>query len=235
LNVGNWASPNAIASQQAAAQRWGAQYHEFTRPWCIGTDPADVFAAKFDLHLLPFAQPCRVVWLDADVIVRADCPSLFDLVPANAIGGVLNNQCEGDDGELQDRVARDYWQQLYRRFDGSDCEDPHPYGPSRYINGGVIVFTLPDHNGAFFFSRCWLKHGIITKPVNPMIEQTALNRAIAYPAPIHILPATFNRLGKEAWLSGPAMTSHIYHFANLGDLCGDKRGKLEAIDWRVVP
>jgi hypothetical protein len=67
-----------------------------------------------------------------------------------------------------------------------------------------------------------------------MHEQTWLNMWLrSYDRTI--LPATYNRLGKEAWLSGPAMTSHIYHFANLGDLCGDKRGKLEAIDWRVVP
>ena len=215
LNVNNWASPNAIASQRAAAERWGAEYHEFTKPWCIGTDPADVFAAKFDLHLLPFKLPCRVVWLDADVMVRIDCPSLFELVPVGTFGGVLNNQ---DGSDLQYQVARDWWKKVNGdvAFDGDG-----------YINGGVLVFDLPAHAEVFYLSKI-LRH---VGPVNPMYEQTLLNTWLRI-YPRLILPHTFNRLGKEAWLSGPAMTSYVYHLANLGELCGDKRQRLGAIEWR---
>jgi hypothetical protein len=222
LNVNNWASPNAIASQRAAAERWGAEYHEFTKPWCTGTDPSDVFAAKFDLGDLPFEQPCRVVWLDADVIVRADCPSLFEVVPVGTFGGVLNDQ--GYEG--QDQCARAWWQSVALNF-GQDKR--REFDRETYINGGVLVFDVPTHNNVFCWSQFMRPSGII----NPMHEQTWLNMWLrSYDRTI--LPATYNRLGKEAWLSGPTMTSYIYHFANIGELRGDKRARMDAIDWRAT-
>jgi hypothetical protein len=232
LNVNNWASPNAIASQRHAAERWGAEYHEFTQPWCTGTDASDVFAAKFDLGDLPFEQPCRVVWLDADVMVRADCPSLFDEVPAGTFGGVLNDQ--GYEG--QDQCARDWWERTVDVLNvgviiGADSY-PVEYSQATYVNGGVLVFDLPTHEPIFATSKA--KRIRADRTVNPMLEQTLLNIWLRLFADQTILAATYNRLGKEAWLSGPAMTSYVYHFANIGELRGDKRARMDRIDWRAA-
>ena len=225
LNVGNWASPNAIASQRHAAERWGAEYHEFTKPWCAGTDPADVFAAKFDLGDLPFEQPCRVVWLDGDVIVRDDCPSLFDEVPVGTFGGVVNNQ---DAGELQDQVAHDYWLSVLSALP-FDSGTLLAFNSHTYINGGVLVFDLPQHDVMFANSgKFWQR-----KPVNPMDEQTLLNIWLRLYGRRTWLPREFNCMGRDAWLSGPRMTTYIYHLANIGSLRGDKRARLDAIDWRA--
>jgi hypothetical protein len=224
LNVNNWASPNAIASQRAAAERWGAEYHEFTKPWCIGTDPSDVFAAKFDLGDLPFEQPCRVVWLDADVIVRADCPSLFEVVPVGTFGGVLNDQ--GYEG--QDACAREYWRRV---LDALPLVNTHilTYNHNTYINGGVLVFDLPESEMVFRQSKNLWKQ----RPANPMDEQTLLNIWLRLYGRRSWLPREFNCMGREAWLSGPRMTTYVYHLANIGSLRGDKRARLDAVDWRA--
>jgi hypothetical protein len=109
---------------------------------------------------------------------------------------------------------------------------PVEYSQATYVNGGVLVFDLPTHEPIFATSKA--KRIRADRTVNPMLEQTLLNIWLRLFADQTILAATYNRLGKEAWLSGPAMTSYVYHFANIGELRGDKRARMDRIDWRAA-
>jgi hypothetical protein len=68
-------------SHVAAARRWGAAYRVIPGPH---NDPFPM-RLKWGLsNLLRWYD--RVVFLDADVLVAPDCPDLFALVPAGAVG-----------------------------------------------------------------------------------------------------------------------------------------------------
>ena len=221
LNTNDALCAVSRASHQAAARRWGALYVEMREAW--GTlAHLGVFGTKLELDRLPLQG--RVVWFDADTVVRSDCPSLFDLVPAGAFGGVCNFQGDThggdpypDHAEWHDQVA-------------TQMQSPARYDPARYINGGVLVFDLPGHASVWRHIRRTLPD----VPVNPMYEQTALNVALVDLAiPLRILPREFNRLGVAAWRGEPAMSACIIHCANLGDLRGDKHAALSRVQWQL--
>lgn len=224
MNTNDALCTNSRASHEDAARRWGASYVEMRDPWG-SLSHLGIFGTKLELDRLPLAAPCRVVWLDADTVVRADCPSLFDLVAPGCFGGVCNFQGDTHGGDPFPDHA-DWYAQV-----ASQMGSPSRYDPARYINGGVLVFDLPGH-------ACVWQHIRITLPdlaVDPMYEQTALNVAIAdLGIPLIILPREFNRIGLAAWRGGAVMAHYIHHLANIADLRGDKHGPLSQVNWQMI-
>ena len=89
LNLyGDGMESNARASIMAAAARWGAEYVEITKGLFGWRDP---FWEKLNLdrHTRRFE---RVVSFDRDVVVREDCPNLFEQIPSNEFGAVPSEQ-----------------------------------------------------------------------------------------------------------------------------------------------
>ncbi len=224
LNAGGALCASSRDSHQHAAQRWGAVYIELREPWGRLSHHG-VFATKLEMDRLPLLG--RVVWLDADTLVRDDCPSLFDLIPPGHFGGVCNfqNDTHGPRGDDPFPDHASTYIAVAARMRSSSR-----YRPETYINGGVMVFDLPDHG------RVW-EHIRATLPdhhVDAMYEQTAVNVAIAdLSIPLTVLPREFNRLGRAAWHCGSTMTDYIIHCANLGALRGDKHGPLSRINWET--
>lgn len=91
--VGDAWRPNAKISVNAIARRWGnIPVIELTVP--IGDDDRE-FVQKLwlDQHCAEFD---RVIWFDRDVIVRYDCPNLFDVVARGNFGCVSSDDCTVD-------------------------------------------------------------------------------------------------------------------------------------------
>jgi hypothetical protein len=191
-------SENLRASQQAAAARWGADYVEVTRPIFPWQDP---FWEKLHLDVHGEAY-CRVVYLDADVAIRSDCPSLFDLVPEDHFGAVAAEQ-------------QGHWMR--------HNIDPHMHPMTRalgvqldisrhYFNSGVLVFSPKRHANAFRAAR-WLS--VLTEDRNWVwYDQGCISLALEWLAyPRTVLPPSFNRCGDELWSNwSPVMRDPIWHF-----------------------
>ena len=193
---------NVRDSQRAAADRWGAEYVEIVRPLFGWRDP---FLEKLHLDRHAAAYD-RVVYLDRDVVVRADCPSLFDLVPETHIGAVASEQ----DGH-------------HLLFHILPKMDPlcHVVGvpmdySTEYINSGVLVFSPHIHQLAFEAARCL--HGITSERSWEVYDQGCLGLGIKWSGtPLCLLPPELNRCGERLWDHWtPKMDSYIWHF------CGKK-------------
>lgn len=232
LNTGGALCCNSRESHMQAAGNWsqgglGVEYVPLSAPW---GDIADrgAFGCKLEMDRLPVpggSKPgvSRVCWLDADALVRADCPNPFDLVPPGRIGGVLNLQ---DDNTEADHAG--WWSKVARAM-----KSEAQYSPTTYINGGLMVFDLPQHGPIWARARQGMTGAAI---VNPMIEQTAVNIAIAESGcPVTILPRSMNRIGKDAWTPRAALRHHIIHAANIHKMRGDKHTPLSAPNFRIVP
>lgn len=193
---------NVRASQRAAADRWGAEYVEITRPLFGWHDP---FLEKLHLDRHAAAYD-RVVYFDRDVVVRADCPNFFDLVPETHLGAVASEQ----DGHNLLFHIEPKMVPLCRvagvRMDYA----------TEYINSGVLVLSPGRHGSAFEAARCL--HGITSERSWEVYDQGCLGLGIKWSGtPLHLLPPEFNRCGQRLWDHWtPKMDSYIWHF------CGKK-------------
>lgn len=216
LNVHNdWYPPNLRQSAQAAAQRWGAEFVEIRTPIVPWFD-AWWEKLNLDRHLWMYE---RVVFLDRDVAVRSDCPSLFDLVPENAFGIVPSEQ-EGH--HLIDAHIRRDMAPLCRLLD-VDMD----YS-TQYYNSGVMVFSPQRHSHVFALARAI--HPLVWTRSWVTIDQGLLSLALLILAePVHRLPCTFNRCGAKLWDHWqPKMDDYIWHF------CGPKTWeKMAATIWQI--
>jgi len=226
MNIGGCMSSNARDSMEASARRWNCMYVEHLQPW--GTSATDdPFGIKLEIHKLAVNDGDRILWLDSDMLIRHDCPNPFEIVPAESIGGVLNFQGDTHDGDPGPTHAT-WWAKTLPLF---YIADPPKYDPATYINGGFMLLTVGKHDQVWQVANKAVR-SFHTGRVNPMIEQTAVNIAIAaLKLPLYILPHTFNRIGKAAWLSDEHMTEPLYHFANIGELRGHKRQVIDSISW----
>ena len=237
-NVGGRAlHAESRASMQAAAERWGARFVELTE-WPIDVSARDPFRAKLHMEQI-IASPqvadgreCRVCWLDADVLIRSDAPSVFRVVPEGTLGGVANLQ----DGLTGVGDYAEWWELAGRDIPGADRPE---LDLTRYINGGLMVFGYPQHATVWRMARTALTrrrrfHG---QRVNPMYEQTAVNVAGAILDCIHPLPATWNRVGAHVWTwpAAELMDCHVFHWANYLGFRGteNKLRRAGEVQWRV--
>ena len=216
LNLyGDGMPENVRASQRAAAERWEAEYVEIARPLFGWHDP---FLEK--LHLDHHAAAYdRVIYFDRDVVVRADCPSLFDLVPETHIGAVASEQ-EGH----------------HLLFHIQPKMDPlcHVVGvpmayATDYINSGVLIFGPQVHQPAFDAARCL--HGITSERSWEVYDQGCLGLGIKWSGvPLCLLPTEFNRCGERLWDHWtPKMDSYIWHF------CGKKTWEaMQDTNWKAI-
>jgi hypothetical protein len=162
-----WAAlaETTLPSQRAYAERLGADFIVLNRPvsshphydkWQIG----DVLT-----------QYGRMLYLDADVVIRRDCPDLFVMVPPQFVGGENELLSFPEHAQHLERfVERMGWPPM-------SC----PY----YLNGGVIVASS--------------MHRPLFRPPEqvftdlPWPEQNHMNaRLIGERIPVCYLPSSFN-------------------------------------------
>ncbi|MEN6459508.1 MAG: glycosyltransferase [Thermoguttaceae bacterium] len=206
---------NVRASQRAAAERWGAEYVEITRPR-FGWQDAYLEKLHLDYHAAAYE---RVVYLDRDVIVRADCPNLFDATPETHLGAVASEQ----DGHRLLVQIQPKMDPICRRIGV-----PMEY-TTEYINSGVLVFGPHVHRPAFEAARCL--HGLTPERCWEVYDQGCLGLGIKWSGtPLHRLPSQFNRCGERLWKHWtPKMDCYVWHF------CGKKdRQSMQSTNWQDV-
>ncbi len=126
------------------AKTWGADFK-------ILDDPAYRAKGMWNYRTLEFQSffltYYRILYIDADIIINKNCPNIFDLVPINTFGGVLEDKGSRRNDRLNRiRRAQDYFGQIGWQED--------------YFNMGFYVASL-IHRDLFqrFNGKLWEKLG----------------------------------------------------------------------------
>lgn len=102
----------------------------------------------------------RVMWVDADAVIRPDAPSVFEIVPEDAFGAFDESKiCSGRDAELASCFS----------FYGKRMKVDNA---GRYFNAGVMILSR-RHATAFM-----MPNQLFT--ASGMPEQTYLNMEVAH-------------------------------------------------------
>jgi hypothetical protein len=152
----------------------------------------------------------RILYLDADMIVRQDCPNLFNCVPHDAVGG---------ENELKSCPAQ---AQQLERF----CERvgigslPCPF----YINGGMFLASA-NHREVF------RKPEVVVSDL-PWPEQSHFNaRLIGEKHKVFLLPSCFNdrhRQGDYLW------RSYILHYSCMSHQARVDAATRDLASWQQI-
>jgi cephalosporin hydroxylase len=225
LNVGNVMGVAARASQLAAARRWGAAYAEILAP--LTNVGGKVHWQKAFLAEWARAKGyTRVAYYDSDIVIRSDCPSVFEQVPTGSLGIVSNQQ--KDFAELSNRhharydSDRQWWA---ARLGGKVAP------AERHVNGGLIVFEPATHADLF---KQWADAGasIWYARADVLVDEAALSTVLENSdVPRVWLPATFNLLfyRSPALNHSPVMAAYAYHGAGRAP-----KHKLERLRWDLA-
>ena len=181
LNLNSFLPTQCRASFQAAATRWQCEYIEIREPlaqihhfWIKSLIPTSCYVTRFE----------RVLQLDADVLIRSDCPSPFDLVPPGKIGVVTRVQpgCR--------TACRVIWQNNKRQADVFGV--PIYTDAREHLNAGFILYNVQAHKPIMERWKESGKHGNYANIGCP--EQLALSCILAqHKDQTHWLPNDFNR------------------------------------------
>jgi hypothetical protein len=163
----------------------------------------------------------RVLQLDADMLIRHDCPSPFDLVPAENIGVV---------SRVQPRIGRKRFEsrkEMWARHMGLTPYD----SPQQHLNAGLILYGPTIHRKLL---TEWRNIGEqcnwSTRCTVP--EQFALSCLLQSMAvPVTWLPHQFNTISARFRPPGP-MRTYIYHFN--GPRGRDLEHAARKYEWRIT-
>ena len=181
------------------------------------------YEAKLHVDRLVPAEylPCRILYLDRDVVLRSDCPDLFGIVPEGWWGGVTSHQ-EGHDFRDSVEPRMEAWS----RASGL----PAAAG-EEYLNSGVMVFDLPECVRVFARARAAVAAHPQAAPGWQVMDQGVLSSArTAEAVPLLSLPCGFNRCGAECWgrYTGE-MRAFVYHYCGTGN----DAARINAARWRL--
>lgn len=222
LNVGRNVIPdNGRASMREAARRWGADFLEILVPTGERGTYTHHYYQKLRLHdHLP--DNCRVVFFDGDVVVRGDCPSLFDIVPAGHVGWSRFNH-PSHSGAMHNvyQPMGDFLRSVSVEMDLDE----------EYPNTGVIVFDLPANRAMFEEAeKLVVAHGFHGRW--EIADQGYLSASAKRTnQPVFYLPPMFNMCGDYLWTGWePTMKLPVYHF------CGpiDRENGIRRTNWDDV-
>ncbi|RFC39882.1 MAG: hypothetical protein DID89_2727547549 [Candidatus Nitrotoga sp. CP45] len=218
--VGNWFNDgwraNARLSIAAIARRWGGlAVIELTQP--IGNDDCG-FAQKLwlDKHCEEFD---RVIWFDRDIIVRYDCPNLFEIVTKGNFGCVSAHQIPWH--------IREDAKSLMPLFTANGV--PYDYTVD-HLNTGIMVFEPQQHTDIFSEAR----NIFGAAEQFQFYDEPPISLAVKKSGQRQLLDKSFNRCG-IANLDDfmPKMTDYIWHF------CGIKsdyvNSQIDATLWQLSP
>lgn len=134
----------------------------------------------------------HILFLDTDIIVRNDCPNLFELVSHEKIGAFNESPFARREKKIMDKVTRAYDKTL-ADWDG------------RYFNTGVLVLSKTHQK---FFKKP-------EKEVDDFYEQSYLNLVFALEkTPMFELDFRFNRMAcMDKYTGEPRLSAYIVHYA----------------------
>jgi hypothetical protein len=212
LNVGGKSMhPESRKSFESAAKRWGCEFVELRSQLA----PVHIYWQKafVPVRLCDYE---RVLQLDADMLIRDDAPSPFDLVPPDAVGVVSAHQFppNADDIGYQNGLAisrhRDKCVRAWAGWTGlKTCPDTH------HLNGGFFLYGPQQHAELFAKLRdCGQKRGWFPRrlPEQACLSLLLWNKA----APVMWLPQEWNTVAAAQGIrpdhNTGTMAGYIYHF-----------------------
>lgn len=138
----------------------------------------------------------RVVFIDADAIVRSDTPNLFNLVPVGSVGGFRPTSAWwGANGK--------YFYEHHSKQFGV----PTPANDGSYINTGVMVLDQ-THRPILVAPPCFPNSGNYEEPwINIQIQTQRI--------PVTELSWHYNNTGFTRWGYRPKR-AYIMHFNKMG-------------------
>lgn len=217
INLGGILEESSRESFRQAASRWDADYIEL-----MSGDPRTSFEFKRSTLFKRLPKEGRFVYVDADTLIHPNCPNLFDCVPIDKFGAISVNQPGYDDAHGPDRIQilQDY---LRKTLDLTGATGPimathrklalmsHGEILDNYINSGVMVFSLPQHEPVFRLAGSFQEvpnHWIVN-------DQGLISAAVCENSILHKLPPSFNRCGRKIWHCWTAqMDDFVWHFCN---------------------
>lgn len=155
--------------------------------------------SKFYIHDL-LGKYDRIIYMDCDLLVKPNCPNLFDIVPRNR-PGIFN---EGAAVSRKELIKRIDFISGYARIFGWNL--PTSLDAPTFYNAGVMVLSK-EHRHLYEFppvmdSRIWS-------------DQACLNlRLIMHKEKVYHLPESFNQMRMNIHVPPePIVTSFVLHFA----------------------
>lgn len=211
INLRNYLSVKARASLQAAATRWGCEYVEVTDWPCPELKGKHPWWQKTFVHSGPARDFDRVAVLDGDILIRDDCPSLFDVVPEDHFGAVSRIQPGMPKRKDPDNELLRYAQWLGLKCPPKEC----------HINSGVTVYSPKLHRADLDAVQVGAKMGQYKIGDQAVLSVVMFNSD----HPTFWMPYTFNAL--RAWARPRQMCEYIYHFTKFKPV----RQHIEATNW----
>lgn len=154
----------------------------------------------------------RILCIDSDVIIKEDCPNLFDIVPYDCIGTIYEDK---GSRTMDRRIRIKEIQELFGQVGWT----------SGYINTGTILVSKPHKeifqkiNGEF-----WVGRGFDDVHLGYQIKRNNIC--------VHELSYQYNHMTmfSEDWNdSADRFNSHIIHYAGAGIFDSGIRSKEEQI------
>ncbi len=163
---------------------------------------------RFDLIHQALETYDRVLWVDADVLIRPDSPSLFDMVPEGYFAAHENNEVNY---VLNDQAVRDdyYWHlRMTQICNENGWEVPDTKGC--IIDSGVM---LVDRSHTDIFGPLW---AVMPENVHASCEEMlAVNIRLFqqhYNYKLYYLPQCFNMVVKRGY-KHPERSNFFLHYA----------------------
>jgi lipopolysaccharide biosynthesis glycosyltransferase len=147
----------------------------------------------------------RIIYLDADVLVRKDCPNLFDVVPENRLG--MCNESGNNAWHPDTADFRNHMEKRMRNaadFYGVDYHGLH-YNKTCYWNTGVMVVSKGHKD---IFIKPAREYALLCKDqdyLNLRILQTGIK--------MHDIGIRFNRMSFKTYPQDRT-GSFIIHYAS---------------------
>lgn len=221
INTGDFLRPNVRASYAHAAKRWGCEYLEITEPYHKSQHP---YGMKLELPEHPALADTRALFVDADVVIRSDCPDPFGSVPSGYFAAAQNDQ--GDITGLVNHNQAEAW-----TFAQQCVPAAKPYR-GWYINTGVFLFESERHRFTFDYAARLYE---ATKEGGGD-DQTALALTLdTSRVPFYPLARMWNAVGSDIWQAWPKMPVWVTHYAKFGKEYRRENtaATMDAVQWNV--
>ena len=210
---------NVRQSYEAAAERWDAEVLWLTKSLCN----ASAISQKVMVcnEVAKRFGPSHVLQLDNDMLIRSDCPSIFDLVS-------------------QDKFAMiTCFQGVHRRTDQSCWSYRAHQKWARFLNLPLAPAWLHPNGGLYLYNT--VRFGGMFERLNDTISQRRSQGVYCCdegliitqlwhdkPDAIEYFPLQFNTTlhQHDAWAKIPVMQSYVYHFV------AQTKRHLEACRWK---
>lgn len=193
-------APASRASMQSAAQRWRAELVE------IRLSPWPSYSGQLHLNRLVPAEG-RIVYMDRDIVIRDDCPDLFEIVPAGHFGYVSEDQ-----GPFPDDVRAQFHAAPFDRWTQA-LGGRERFSKAKYFNAGMTVFDMPEHG------KVYARASDAVRAQTSDVTWFDCQGSIAASAnlgdiPVHPLAKEFNLLYTHNTLAfaPDVMSAYVYHF-----------------------